>query len=280
MIHPLFTRLKTLVSSTVRCKMILYNIIAEYYRLNKLSLNLAKTKIINFGHFNRLDLAHNVNFNNVPIHTVDSIKYLGITLDSKLNWKDHINNIHKSVAPVIGLIRKFSSFLPRSALKKIYFSLVHSRFQYLISIWGSAVKTTLKKIQILQNRAWKYIFKLPLRHASNDLYISKVKTVLPIKGLYSLEISYLVHSILNNTIHHNSTFNHIIHRYNVRRPNQLRCPHKNTNIGRSSFSFCGPQIFNLIPDILKVIPSSTKFRTQLKNYYLMENSVTAFLTEL
>lgn len=256
------------------------NVIAEYYRLNKLSLNLAKTKVVNFGHFNRLNLAHDVIYNNVPIENVDSIKYLGITIDSKLNWKEHINNIQKSVSPVLGLIRKFSFFLPISALKKIYFSLVHSRFQYLISIWGSAVKTNLKKIQTLQNRAWKYIFKLPQRHASVDLYVSKIKSVLPIKGLYALETSYLVHSILNDSLHHNSIFNQNIYRYNIRRPNQLRGPHRRTNVGRSSFSYCGPLIFNLTPDYLRSIPSSSIFRSSLKKHYLLENNITAFLNEL
>lgn len=96
------------------------------------------------------------------IEEVSTIRYLGLQLDSTLSWENHIKSVESKVASLCGMMYRVSSFVPRHALMKFYYGCVHSLFQYLIIAWGHACKSKLKKLQVLQNRCLKIIFKLPL----------------------------------------------------------------------------------------------------------------------
>ena len=54
-----------------------------------------------FGNYNEYC---SVAFNNNAIEKVDSIKFLGIILDSKLSWNDHIQLVTRNVSRSIGIL--------------------------------------------------------------------------------------------------------------------------------------------------------------------------------
>ena len=47
---------------------------------------------------------------------------------------------------------KLKPFLPLNVMKNVYYSLIYSHIIYAIDVWGSAFKTELDKILILQKR--------------------------------------------------------------------------------------------------------------------------------
>ena len=52
-------------------------------------------------------------FNSNPIEQVSSKKHLGLILDTKLNFQEHIKNILTKVNKTIGLLQKLQNILPR-----------------------------------------------------------------------------------------------------------------------------------------------------------------------
>ena len=54
--------------------------------------------------------------NDKKIRETKSIKYLGVIIDSKLNWIDHITYVKNKVAKGIGIIRKAKKLL----IKRLY----------------------------------------------------------------------------------------------------------------------------------------------------------------
>ena len=82
-----------------------------------------------------------------------SIKYLGVLIDSSLSWKYQISNINKKISRSIGIMYKLRPFLPLMVMKNVYYSLIYSHIIYAIEVWGAAFKTELNKVLILQKRA-------------------------------------------------------------------------------------------------------------------------------
>ena len=50
-------------------------------------------------------------------------------LDSKLDFKEHIQNVFNKVSETIGLLRKLQKILPRPPLITIYKSFIRSHLQ-------------------------------------------------------------------------------------------------------------------------------------------------------
>lgn len=69
-------------------------IISEYFKINKLTLNMKKSKVIHFRPSTKnIGPIPIIIFNGVVIESVTSIKYLGITFDQHLNWNRHITQL-------------------------------------------------------------------------------------------------------------------------------------------------------------------------------------------
>ena len=66
-----------------------------------------------------------------------SVKYLRITLDNQLKWKDHIKLVSSNVSRAIGMIKYAKKVLPTSLLKVLFLGLVERHFRYCYSILGS-----------------------------------------------------------------------------------------------------------------------------------------------
>lgn len=173
--------------------------IYQFFANLGLSLNLSKTNFINIHP--RQKIVANVD----SIEVIGSGRgqaaechFLGLTLNKHISCQPHIIKTCRSISPVVGLLSKLKHFLPRRVLILIYYALIHSRINYMTSIWGSAPETHIQKIQTLQNRAMKHIFSLHSRYSSVDLYEHVAKSVLPVKRLDTFSICKDMFNLLHN----------------------------------------------------------------------------------
>ena len=61
-----------------------------------------------------------VHFNSTNVQVADSQKHLGLVLDSKLNFNEHMESTITKCNKIIGLMKKLSQFLARNSLLTIY----------------------------------------------------------------------------------------------------------------------------------------------------------------
>ena len=59
-------------------------------------------------------------FSNSRVSQTESQKYLGLILDNKLNFSEHLKGVLDKISKTTGLIRKFQPVLPRFSLLTIY----------------------------------------------------------------------------------------------------------------------------------------------------------------
>ena len=74
--------------------------------------------------------------NGTKICKVDTFNFLGLTLSSHSNWKDHINIISSKISNIIDVLNKLKNVIPTNALKLIYSSFILPRLYYCNLIWG------------------------------------------------------------------------------------------------------------------------------------------------
>ena len=127
-----------------------------WLNVNRLALNIKKTNFIVFRG-KRKPYNHNVTLlmNKKALEQKPYVKYLGLLIDEHLNWREQVSATTKKISRSVGIICKLRSCLTSSLLLTLYYSLVYSHLTYGIHAWGSACKTELEKILILQKKLFE-----------------------------------------------------------------------------------------------------------------------------
>ncbi|XP_057290925.1 uncharacterized protein LOC130613625 [Hydractinia symbiolongicarpus] len=99
----------------------------------------------------------------------DTVKYLGITLDSNLSWKSQINITISNLKKSNGALAKARHFVPKCVLRQIYFAIFYSQIQYCSLVWGQKSSLT-RRIEILQNHAIRIISFSTFNASPTPLY--------------------------------------------------------------------------------------------------------------
>ena len=158
--------------------------IQEWLNINKLSLNVSKTKYIIFhNHQRNIDsLIPDIRINNQAIERVSEFNFLGLTIDAHLSWNAHIQKISNKVAKSIGILNRLKRYMPPNILRTLYSALILPHFQFSILNWGFKAN----RITRLQKRA--------IRVITNSKYNAHVEPLL--KQLNLLKVSDIFHNSL------------------------------------------------------------------------------------
>ena len=162
---------------------------------NKISLNVAKTKILLFRNVHK-KITHNLNFeiNGKEIKLSESVKYLGVTLDHLLNWNLNTKILCSKLTKANGAISKLRHFVSRSTLIQIYYALFFSHLNYACQIWGQSHNSNLERIFKLQKRCVRLITFSEFNAHSSPLFLNL--NVLKISDVIKLRNISLVQEIL------------------------------------------------------------------------------------
>ena len=120
-----------------------------------------KTKRIIFSQKRTLKTDHlNLAMFGHKIEFVKQIKLLGMIFDTKLLWDAHITNLIYKCKKDINLLRLVSATTfgaDKLTLLNLYKSLILSKLDYGAQAYYSAQKTSLKKLDLIQNTALRII---------------------------------------------------------------------------------------------------------------------------
>ena len=153
---------------------------ATWFQVNKLTLNVSKTKFILFRKkhmtvdFQELklqigtDMVERIGFDCKTNH----FKFVGLHLDEHLTWDHHINHVHGRLASGNFAINSAKNFLPQHIRLTLYNSLFKSHLEYGILAWGGVPKTKLQGLINLQKKCVRNVAnKYKLSH-TDPIYSS------------------------------------------------------------------------------------------------------------
>ena len=178
------------------------NIIDLWLRKNKLSLNYSKTSLIIFNKQpnKTCDYKFKLKINNNLIKRVNFIKYLGVLIDSKLSWSEHVDYLNLQLARYSGLFTTLRRYVPNQILCLFYYSIIYSRIKYGILSWVTASNSLLKKVEIQLNRILRVITNKSICTPVGMLY--KSLNTLKVTDIYNLKLGKFMHQLENNKLPH------------------------------------------------------------------------------
>ena len=126
------------------------NDLSEWFKANKLSLNVSKTNYIAMQNTNEISINHTLKIGDETIKQVNTAKFLGIIIDDKLSWNAHIDYCKNKLSSGLYAINSAKHILSPKHLKSLYYTLIHPHLTYGLLLWGSTYKTLLKNYKLFK----------------------------------------------------------------------------------------------------------------------------------
>ena len=150
------------------------------------------------------------------------------------------------LAPV-GILRRLSYTVPKHLLRSVYFSLIHCRLQYLTALWYPTKGILIHPIEVLQNKAIKNLYGLPLRYSTRNLYSNF--NIMPLASIYKYQVTVYIHQVIKSNRHSNINFciRSSIHSYGTRQISNINLTRVSSERAKNCILFRGVQLHNSIP---------------------------------
>ena len=135
------------------------SILTDWYWANRLSLNVNKTVLVKFW----LDRKpFTIKVGEITLVNTKSTKFLAVTIDDCLTWKEHVGNVYNKILTNKRLLINTRNLLPSNALRKIYFAHVYSHLMYSTVVLGLMIpKSSHNSLYRLQKECVKLVAKMP-----------------------------------------------------------------------------------------------------------------------
>ena len=148
------------------------DLFVRWCSINKLTINAKKTKLMIFGSRHKVKKARGakVKIGNDQLSLVPSFKYLGFTLDSTLNFSNHLTSVTKTILHKLHLLSKMKGYLNDDTSLNIYKSMLLPYFDYADVIYDKAGANLLKKLQTLQNKGLRLCLGRERRFSSDAIH--------------------------------------------------------------------------------------------------------------
>ncbi|KAK9882698.1 hypothetical protein WA026_022748 [Henosepilachna vigintioctopunctata] len=219
--------------------------------LNKLKINVNKTKFIILKQKNKAVNNINLKINEIELEQVTSLEYLGLIIDEYLNWKAHTNKIISKINPMIPIIYQCRNYISLKTKKQIYAAFFSSHLRYLLPIWGTCGSVDFNKMQILQNKILKILFKYDYLTSTNILH--QELSIPKLEALLKLEQCKLMYKILKNIQKSNIVFKLVgeVHGYETRFQTGFYISNSRTNVGLNGPANMASKVYNNLSEDIR-----------------------------
>ena len=200
----------------------------EWFKTNKLSIHPTKTFYILFKNKKRkVDKSLQIIMDDTLITRKTFTKFLGMIVDDKLNWHEHILHIMNKLSKSLHILNKVKHILPTKHLLTSYYSPIYAYLTYGLSLWG----VTHKRILVLQKKSIRAIKKARYNEHTKNLFLDL--EILKLPELYTWYSSNFMfrypHGILQRRLYNIFTTHESIHNYTTGNRQNLSVPrHKSS----------------------------------------------------
>ncbi|XP_070173493.1 uncharacterized protein [Littorina saxatilis] len=202
---------------------------------------------------------------NIELQESEVEKDLGVHVDNRLSFKEHVSIVSGKANQIVGVIRRTFDYLTEEMFIQLYKSLVRPKLEYGHSVWQPHNKTLCAEVENVQRRATKLIPGL-----KDEPYCERLKAL----KLPSLEHRRLRGDMID-------TFKYVHGMYEADRPHfepissrdtrghslKLGKDHCRLNVRSNYFSQRVVNTWNSLPEEAVTAPSVNSFKTRIDNFW-------------
>ena len=201
--------------------------LVNWLEINKLTLNIGKTHYMLFRNSHKkAHFTQKLVIWGQEIEMVESTKFLGVYLDSRLAWRNHIDYIKGKISRGIGIICKARKYLNQSTLISLYYAFIYPYLSYCVEVWGNTYKSYTDPILRLQKKVLR-ISTGSAKFSHTAVLFSELQ-ILKLEQIYYCAVQMFMYRYYNNLLP--NIFceffkpNTKVHSYNTRQHSHYHVP--------------------------------------------------------
>lgn len=241
--------------------------IDEWLKSNRLSLNVDKTNYMIISN-SQSQPSIDLQIRGKSIKKVNNVKFLGVVLDDRLDFKLNTNAVINKISRSIGVMRRVRHLLPEEILLNLYYTTIYVHVIYGILAWGNSSIGNVNRLKAAQNRAIKLF---PQNSIKKD-------SILSFESVYEYCLACKMFSVLmlNEHEYFKNKFLQLFpsHEYSTRHQidNKFNLPAVNLTLTQKSFAYQAILQWNKLPEEMKISYSKPIFKKKMKNHLLSLNN--------
>lgn len=239
--------------------------ILEWSFINRLDLNAEKSQAIVVYNSSINNVLKPILLNGILIPYVDKVNNLGLIMNSKFTWDDHIAFV---CSKVYGMLRKLSSiseFMPRALKRKLIISLVVPHFLYCDSLFSECSAQCKRRLEVCFNSCVRFIYGL----RKYDSIGNKVMCIFgySLFDYYNVRLARIVFKIL---LHGQPfyLFRHFHYAHSTR-TRTLLMPAHSSSVVDNSFVVRSIRLWNSLPRAAKFANTFFTFKNECAKFFKM-----------
>jgi hypothetical protein len=261
----------TTISSNLSTLELCSQAVKHWFADNNLLLNAAKSEAMLVGSSSQLKAASSVNTVsvagvNLPVSS--EIKSLSVVIDSKLTFDTHVKAVCRACNYHTWALRHIRRYLPLPVAQTLACSIVGSRLDYCKSVLYGAPKSSIAKLQRVQNTLARVVLNKPRLTHSTELLQSL--HWLPVKERIDYKVALLTYTVrYSSTPSYLNNWDRVINSSVTLRSasrHVLFVPRTRTVCGARAFSIAAPTVWNKLPASVQFASSVACFKSRLKTF--------------
>lgn len=246
----------------------------NWLKEHNLEINMKKTKIIQFRPYQKVPLALNGLSNEIGIEEVSEFKLLGFTIDTYLNWKQHVQSVRSKLSRFVYALSILKANTNYETALSAYYAFAYSWLRYGVVLWGQS--PDVGDLFISQKKCIRVLVNIGQRDSCRPYFINKKILTLP--SIYIMETALFVRK--NFSLF--KTFESSKIQRNTRKKKKLIVPYyKLKTLAQISPFYRSAVIYNNLPNFITDEIKEETFKRNLKEWLIQKcyYSVKDFLLE-
>jgi len=171
------------------------NMLASWFKTWAITVNHVKSAAMVISK-KRNPIKVDIHIDGTPIPQKNSHKHLGLVLNHKLSWSDHIEHIRSKAAKKVGLLRRIRKRLPSLVLRTLYITCIRPSMEYASGAWGGVGTRDAERLERLQRSAARLINNISIQdHLPHKIILARAG-LQELKARRSQQIALSVHRLI------------------------------------------------------------------------------------
>ena len=248
------------------------NLVRDWYTRNGLQINADKTEYLVVNSKRKFNITIHNGEKEVTISPKETMKVLGMKIDSKLTWKNHIAQIRSRASNAIRNIARSNNILSLPSRVILTNALVVPHYNYGDIIYDGCSASARDQIERSQNYAAKALLgRSKFSSATNALL---ELNWIPLSQRRKIHQGVFVHKALHNKSSHHATtsIKNLLphHSYSTRQKqdNTLNSRTHSTTRSEKSVIYRSTHAWNSFPRQIRGIEDTKKFKDSLQMFFI------------